>query len=131
MLKHALRLLLFMTAMLLPAPVAWSADSSATAIPPVPTPGMVTLLDLGADQCAPCRLMAPIIAELKREYEGRVSILYIDVWRHPGQAQTFKIRAIPTLIFYNTEGKEVARSIGFTKKKNIVAILEKIGVSGK
>ena len=105
--------------------------SDTIPIPPVPTPGQVTMLDLGAHECTPCKMMAPIIEELQKEYDGRASILFIDVWEHREQVQRFGIRAIPTQLFYNQEGKEVGRHVGFLDKKSIVAIFEKLGVPGK
>lgn len=106
-----------------------SADESKTpAIPKVPTPNMVTMVDLGAHKCIPCKMMAPIIAELQKEYAGRASIIFIDVWQHREQAQRFGISGIPTQIFYDEKGKEVSRHVGFLDKKNIVATLEKIGL---
>jgi thioredoxin 1 len=89
----------------LAAVVAWAGDSKTVAIPPVPTPGLVTMVDLGAHKCIPCKMMAPIIAELQKEYKGRASIIFIDVWEHREQAQRFGIRGIPTQIFYDKEGK--------------------------
>ena len=112
------------------AAVAASAgDSKNGAIPPVPTPGLVTMVDLGAHKCIPCKMMAPIIAELQKEYKGRASIIFIDVWEHREQAKRFGIRGIPTQIFYDKEGKEVGRHVGFLDKKSIVATFEKLSVS--
>ena len=98
-------------------------------IPPVPTPGLVTMVDLGAHKCIPCKMMAPIIAELQKEYEGRASIVFIDVWKHPKQSKRFGIRAIPTQIFYDKEGKEIKRHVGFLDKKSIVAVFDELGVA--
>lgn len=111
-----------------PAP---ADDSRNTAIPSVPTPGLVTMVDLGAHKCIPCKMMAPIIESLQKEYAGRASIIFIDVREHREQAQRFDIRGIPTQIFYNKEGKAVSRHMGFLDKKSIVAIFEKLGVPGK
>jgi len=110
------------------AVAASAGDSKNDAIPPVPTPGLVTMVDLGAHKCIPCKMMAPIIAELQKEYKGRASIIFIDVWEHREQAQRFGIRGIPTQIFYDKEGKEVGRHVGFLDKKSIVATFEKLGV---
>lgn len=103
-------------------------DSKTSQIPPVPTPGLVTMVDLGAHKCIPCKMMAPIIAELQKEYEGRASIIFIDVWEHREQAQRFGIRGIPTQIFYDKDGKEVGRHVGFLDKKSIIGAFEKLGV---
>jgi thioredoxin 1 len=98
------------------------------ALPEVPVKGMVTMLDLGADKCIPCKMMAPIMKELEAEYQGKAAIIFIDVWKHPEQAKDFRVRAIPTQIFYDKDGKEVQRHEGFMDKKAIVAVLEKLGV---
>jgi len=106
-----------------------SGDSKPVDIlPEVPTPGLVTMVDLGAHKCVPCKMMAPIIKELKKEYTGRASIIFIDVWEHREQAKRFGIRGIPTQIFYDKEGKEVGRHVGYLDKKSIVATFEKLGV---
>ncbi|MCX5852319.1 MAG: thioredoxin family protein [Deltaproteobacteria bacterium] len=101
---------------------------NAEAIPPVPTPGMVTMVDLGANKCIPCKMMAPVIEELKKEYAGRASIVFIDVWERREQAQRFGIRGIPTQIFYDKNGKEAGRHVGYFDKKSIVQIFEQLGV---
>ena len=86
------------------------------------------MVDLGAHKCVPCKMMAPIIAELQEEYAGRASIVFIDVWEHREQAQRFGIRGIPTQIFYDKQGKEIKRHVGFLDKKSIVAMFDELGV---
>jgi thioredoxin 1 len=88
---------------------------------------MVTMVDLGAQECIPCKMMAPIIEELKREYEGRASIIFIDVWVHRDEARKYGIRAIPTQIFFDRDGKEVFRHEGFMDKRSIVKVLVSLG----
>lgn len=94
----------------------------------IPVPGMVTMVDLGAKKCIPCKMMAPIMADLEKEYRGRAAIVFIDVWVHPDAGKKFGIRAIPTQIFYDAEGKEVLRHEGFFDKAGIVAEMQKLGV---
>jgi thioredoxin 1 len=98
------------------------------AVPEGPVKGMVTMLDLGADRCVPCKMMAPILKELEAEYQGKAAILFIDVWKNPEQGKSFRIRAIPTQIFYDKDGHEVLRHEGFMDKNSIVAVLERLGV---
>lgn len=98
------------------------------AIPEVPVKGMVTMLDVGADRCIPCKMVAPILKELEVEYQGKAAIIFIDVWKRPEQAPKFRIRAIPTQIFYDKDGKEVQRHEGFMDRKAIVEVLERLGV---
>lgn len=94
----------------------------------VPVKGMVTMVDLGANQCIPCKMMAPIIEKLEKNYRGKAAIVFIDVWKDKEPAKRFGIRAIPTQIFFNKEGKEVYRHTGFMGEANIVGQLKKMGV---
>ena len=87
------------------------------------------MIDLGATECIPCKMMAPIIEELKTRYAGKADIVFIDVWKYPDQAENFGVKVIPTQIFYDANGKEVFRNIGFLDKNRIVDILTKLGVS--
>ena len=94
----------------------------------MPVKGMVTLIDLGATACIPCKMMAPIMVKLEKDYHGKAVIVFIDVWKDKSQAKRFKIRAIPTQIFFDKEGQEVLRHIGFMSEKAIVEQLKKMGV---
>lgn len=110
---------------------AFADDSGQGAIPQVPPPGMVTLADLGTDKCNPCKMMAPILAELNKEYTSRASIIFIDVWEHRRQAMRFAVRAIPTRIFHDATGQEALRHVGSMDKKSIVATFAKLGVPAR
>ena len=85
----------------------------------IPVKGMVTVVDLGAKTCIPCKLMAPILEELEKEYKGRAAVFFIDVWENRDKAKEFKVLTIPTQIFYNKQGQEVYRHIGFFDKESI------------
>ena len=97
-------------------------------LPQLPTKGMVTMIDLGAKKCIPCKMMAPILEELKREYRGKASILFVDVRENPEQARKYGISAIPTQIFFDKTGRETYRHLGFMDKEAIVGQLKKMGV---
>jgi thioredoxin 1 len=107
----------------LTAPVVFAEDFSN-----VPVKGMVTMLDLGAKKCVPCKMMAPIMVKLEKAYAEKAAIVFIDVWENREQAPRFKVRAIPTQIFFDAQGKEVFRHVGFFDEKSIVAQLTKMGV---
>ena len=109
----------------LPQPWAGEADAVPSELP---VKGMVTMIDIGAKKCIPCKLMAPIMEELEKEYNGKAAIVFIDVWQNPEEGKKYRIRSIPTQIFYDTEGKEVYRHEGFFDKGSIVAKLEQLGV---
>ncbi len=95
----------------------------------VPAKGTVTMIDLGAKKCIPCKMMAPILVKLEKAYKGKADIIFIDVWENRQPAQRFKIRAIPTQIFFNAKGEEVYRHVGFLDEKSIVDQLTKMGVA--
>jgi thioredoxin 1 len=94
----------------------------------VPVQGMVTMVDLGAKQCIPCKMMAPIIEELENEYKNRAAIVFIDVWEDPDAARNYGIKLIPTQIFYDAKGNETYRHEGFLEKNAIITELTKLGV---
>jgi thioredoxin 1 len=100
----------------------------AEAFSHVPVKGMVTLLDLGANQCVPCKMMAPILEKLQKDYKDKAAIVVIDIYQHRDQIQRFGIRAIPTQIFFDPTGREVYRHTGFMSEKAIVEQLSKMGV---
>jgi thioredoxin 1 len=105
-----------------------SAPAAATEIP---VRGMVTMVDLGATQCIPCKMMAPILEKLKQKYAGRAAIVFVDVWMDKEPAERFQIRAIPTQIFFDEQGKEVYRHVGFLNEEAIVGKLKSLGVDEK
>mgnify|MGYP001224212611 FL=1 len=94
----------------------------------VPVKGMVTMVDLGATRCIPCKMMAPILQRVEKRYAGKAAIVFLDVWVDPQPARRFGIRAIPTQIFFNKKGEEVYRHEGFMSEEAIVAVLQKMGV---
>ena len=85
------------------------------------------LLDLGAHKCIPCKKMAPILEELTKDYAGRMKVEFIDVWQNSAAGQKYKIRMIPTQIFYSTDGKELFRHEGFMSKEDILAKWTELG----
>ncbi len=105
-----------------------AADLISGAPQEVPVKGTVTMIDLGAHKCIPCKMMAPVIKELSVEYEGRAAIVFIDVWENSNVPQQFGIRAIPTQIFYDAQGKEQYRHEGFMDKQSVVKVLQRLGV---
>ena len=92
----------------------------------VPVPDTVTLVDFGADKCIPCKMMAPILEQLREEYKKRAAVVFLDVWKNPKLGRSFNIRTIPTQIFYNRSGEEVWRHQGFLDKETIVEKLESL-----
>jgi thioredoxin 1 len=86
------------------------------------------LVDLGADKCIPCKMMAPILEELKKEYAEIFNVEFIDVWKNPDAGNKYGIRLIPTQIFFDTSGKELFRHEGFFGKDDILAKWKELGI---
>ncbi len=87
------------------------------------------LLDLGAKSCIPCKMMAPILEELTKEYAGRFEVEFIDVWikENAEKAKAYGIQTIPTQIFFGKDGKELWRHEGFISKTDILAKWKELG----
>lgn len=86
------------------------------------------LLDLGAGKCVPCKMMAPILADLKQTYVGKLDVQFIDVWENRDEGAKHGINVIPTQIFYDAQGRELFRHEGFFGKEDILAKWKELGV---
>ncbi|MEM3823451.1 MAG: thioredoxin [Candidatus Bathyarchaeia archaeon] len=84
----------------------------------------LVLVDFFADWCMPCRMMAPVIEELAKEYAGKVLIGKLNVDENPATAERFQVFSIPTLIIIKA-GEEVDRIVGFVPKNQVEARLKK------
>ena len=117
------------------AGVAWyrSAGDAPSRTPAVATSAVAPLdlprvVDVGADKCQACKDLAPILAELRKEYAGRVSVEFVDSWKNPSAADLYQVRIIPTQIFFNADGEEVWRHEGFLSKAEFIAKFAEMGV---
>lgn len=95
----------------------------------VPRKGRVNLVEFGAEFCAPCRVLKPVIEKLQKAYKGRAEILVVDVVKERSAMSKFRVRAIPTLIFFDEDGEEVRRHLGIMDESTIVRQLEIMGVA--
>jgi len=83
------------------------------------------IVDLWAEWCGPCRMVAPIIDELSNEYEGKALMTKLDVDSNQATATKYQIRNIPTLLFFKN-GEVVDKQIGVVPKKVLTEKLEVI-----
>jgi thioredoxin 1 len=81
------------------------------------------LVDFYADWCGPCKMVAPIVAELAQEYEGKFKIGKLNVDQEPGVAEKYRVMSIPTLLFIKS-GSVVDTVVGAVSKKVIQDKLE-------
>ena len=83
----------------------------------------LVMVDFWAQWCGPCRMLAPIVEELHKDYEGRAVIGKLDVDNNPNVAQQFGIRSLPTILFIKN-GEVVGKQIGLTTKAKLEAAME-------
>lgn len=83
------------------------------------------IVDFWATWCAPCRMIAPIIDEIAKEYDGKIKVCKLDVDNNPNTAITYGVRSIPTLLFFK-DGKLISSSIGAVGKSKILEQIEKL-----
>lgn len=88
-----------------------------------------TLIDLGSKSCIPCKMMEPILANLKTEYAGRMKVVFIDVWKNQDAGKQYGIRVIPTQIFFDADGEELFRHEGFMSREDILGKWRELGVA--
>ena len=109
---------------------AGQADSGHAKASSIPNRGpLPRLMDLGATKCIPCKMMAPILEELKQEYTGKLEVVFIDVWENAGAGKKYGINLIPTQIFFDASGKELFRHEGFFGKEDILAKWKDLGIN--
>ena len=122
--------ILTLVSLLIAATVAHAELPSATAtvVKQALSSGKPAVIDLGARTCIPCKKMAPILEDLVTEYKGKANVLFIDVHEDQAAARNFRVQMIPTQIFFNAQGKEVKRHIGFMDKADILKELKTAGL---
>lgn len=78
------------------------------------------LVDFWAPWCAPCRMLAPILEEIAREYQGRLKVVKLNTDENPVTANAYGIQGVPTLILF-TRGFARERLVGLMPKQHIIA----------
>lgn len=112
-----------------PATVEASTVPTTASEPAAQGKALPRLVDLGAHSCIPCKMMAPILEDLRKTYAGRMHVVFIDVWQNPVAGKQYGINIIPTQIFYDADGKELFRHEGFFGKDDILAKWKELGVA--
>ena len=83
------------------------------------------LVDFWANWCGPCRMIAPIVDELAKEYSGKIKIGKVDVDDNSSIASQYGIMSIPTLIFFK-DGKVMAQLTGVQSKDSLKKVEENL-----
>ena len=86
------------------------------------TEGKPVVVDFWAEWCGPCRMIAPIVEEISKEYADRAVVAKCDVDNSPGVAAKYGIRNIPTVLFFK-DGKVADKQVGAVPKNNFLTKL--------
>ena len=89
--------------------------------------GNPVLLELGSHSCVPCKKMMPILAELNTE-QSTFTVSFVDVWAAEEKSEQYEVELIPTQIFFDKNGKELFRHVGFYPKEDILAKWKEFGI---
>jgi thioredoxin 1 len=81
------------------------------------------LVDFKADWCGPCKMMTPILKEVKQQLKDDIKIIKIDVDKNQSVAATYQVRGVPTLILFK-EGKQVWRQSGVVPANQLIPLLK-------
>lgn len=91
--------------------------------------GKPLVIDFSASWCPPCQELKPIFASLTKEYEGKITMVTVDVDENPEMADKFNVESIPTLLFFNSEGECIDRITGLVPEGSLRDEIEKLLVA--
>ena len=82
----------------------------------------IVLVDFFAEWCGPCKMMAPILEQVKNQLQEKVTIIKVDVDKNQTIAQKLQIRGVPTMVIYKS-GKQLWRQSGVVQASDLVQII--------
>jgi thioredoxin 1 len=85
------------------------------------------LVDFSAEWCGPCKMMAPILKELKKEIGDTATIIKVDVDKNPQAASAYQVQGVPTLILFKN-GQPLWRQSGVVQKAGLLGVIKKFTV---
>lgn len=88
----------------------------------------ITFIELGSVKCIPCRQMQPVMESIEKKFNGKVKVIFYDVWKDNKPAKQYGIQLIPTQVFLDKDGNEFYRHEGFFAEEEIIKLFETKGV---
>ena len=85
------------------------------------------LIEFGAETCSQCKRMKIVLDGIARRYQGRARIVQVNVHRDQAITRQFKIMVIPTLVFFDAQGREVERRYGYQDEVTVVQNIHELG----
>ena len=82
-------------------------------------------VDFSAEWCPPCKLLAPVLEQIAKEYEGKAIVAHLDVDQAQDLARQYRIMSVPTVIFFKG-GEAVNSSVGLVPKQKLAETLDEI-----
>jgi thioredoxin 1 len=89
--------------------------------------GKPVLVDFFAEWCGPCKMMAPILKDLKKEVGDTITIIKVDVDKSPQAANEYQVQGVPTLILFKN-GKPLWRQSGVVPKTALISVIKKFSI---
>ena len=85
--------------------------------------GKPVLVDFTATWCGPCKMMAPVLEQVKQSLGERITIIKIDIDKSPQTASSFQVQGVPTLILFK-EGTAIWRQSGVTSAQALIGVID-------
>lgn len=101
------------------------ATAPAVAATPATLPRFV---ELGSDKCIPCKMMQPVLEQLRKDHGQQLNVEFIDVWKDEAAAKSYNVQSIPTQVIFGSNGQEIFRHTGYWPIEDAVSKLQELGV---
>ena len=90
--------------------------------------GRPTMADFGKGWCVPCKMMVPVLKKAAQDYWGKANIVFVELDEYPDLGRQYRIATMPTQVFFDARGNEVARRMGYMGSEDIERQLAALGV---
>lgn len=96
--------------------------------PPARAARLPALKMLSTTTCPACKMMEPVIKDLEEKYKGKLTVEHVYLEEHPEVAKQYNVRYVPTLIYLDAGGKEVAQEVGYKSLDEVLQTFTRAGV---